>query len=134
MKKSVQKVLAVTAIALVMTNGATAALAEDASSPTTTVPAQSAPNANSAERSAYRLALQAYNKAKIEINKNFATAMKEANTARRTARESATTKEAKKAAQLAFSAAITAAQNARTAALTALGDPPVKPVKTVNNN
>jgi ABC-type multidrug transport system fused ATPase/permease subunit len=130
MKQFAKKTLVVTTIALVMSSGATAALAEDASSPSTTVPTASTPKTISAERSAYRTALQAYNKAKIEINKNFATAMKEANTARRTARESATTKEAKKAAQIAFSAAITTAQNARTAALTALGDPPVKPVKT----
>ena len=111
MKQFAKKTLVVTTIALVMSSGATAALAEDASSPSTTVPTASTPKT-------------------IEINKNFATAMKEANTARRTARESATTKEAKKAAQIAFSAAITTAQNARTAALTALGDPPVKPVKT----
>lgn len=117
-------------IALVMSSGATVAFAEDATSPSTSVPTTSTPKTISAERSAYRIALQAYNKAKIEINKNFALAMREANTARRTARESATTKEAKKAAQIVFSAAITAAQNARTAALTALGNPPVKPVKT----
>lgn len=96
MKQFAKKTLVVTTIALVMSSGATAALAEDASSPSTTVPTASTPKTISAVRSAYRTALQAYNKAKIEINKNFATAMKEANTARRTARESATTKEAKR--------------------------------------
>lgn len=130
MKHFAKKTFAMATIALVMSSGATVAFAEDATSPSTSVPTTSTTKTISAERSAYRIALQAYNKAKIEINKNFALAMREANTARRTARESATTKEAKKAAQIVFSAAITAAQNARTAALAALGDPPVKPVKT----
>ena len=133
-KQFMRKTFVASATAIVLSSGATAALAEDASTTSTTVPATTATKTISAERTAYRLALQAYNKAKVEINKNFATAMRDANSARRTARESATTKEAKKAAQTAFSSAITAAQNARTAALAALGDPPVKPVKAPATN
>jgi uncharacterized membrane protein len=134
MKQFAKKSLVVTTIALVMSSGATTAFAEDASSPSTTVPKASSPKTESAQRAAFRTALQAYNKAKIEINKNFVAALKEANTARRTARESATTNEAKKAAQTAFSAAVTAAQDVRTAALASLGNPPVKPVQAGETN
>lgn len=134
MKLFIRKTIVASATAIVLSSGASAALADDASSTSTTVPATSGAKTVSAERAAYRLALQTYNKAKIEINKNFATAMREANSARRTARETATTKEAKKAVQTAFSAAVTAAQDARTAALAALGDPPVKPVKATTTN
>lgn len=134
MKQFAKKTFVVTTIALVMSSGATAALAEDASSPSTTVPTASTPKTISAERSAYRIALQAYNKAKVAIEKTFAEAMRTANATRRSAREAATTDAAKKAAREAFSAAIAAAQSARTSALTALGNPPVKPVKAGESN
>ncbi len=134
MKQVMKKMVIASATAIVLSSGATAVHAADESTTSTTVPATAETKTISAERTAYRLALQAYNKAKIEINKTFANAMRDANSARRSARETATTKEAKKAAQTAFSTAVTAAQNARTAALTALGNPPVKPVKAGESN
>lgn len=134
MKQFVKKILVVTSIALIMSSGATAALADDASTTSTTVPATLGTKTVSAERAAYRLALQTYNKSKVAIEKTFAEAMRTANATRRTAREAATTNAAKKTAREAFSAAISAAHSARTSALAALGNPPVKPVKAGETN
>lgn len=132
MKQIAKRIITVTTIALVITNGATAALAEDASSPSTTVPTSaSVPKTVSGERSAYRTAVQNYNKARIAINKTFIDAVRSANETRRAAIQAATEKGARKAAQAAFSAALNAAQDARTSAFAALGNPPSKPTTSV---
>ena len=152
MKQLAKRTLAATTIALIMTSGATAALADNSSS--TTIPTSSVPTSSTSvpkkhdetkptpeKRAAYissiqtyRTALTNYNKSKVAIEKAFAAAMRTANETRRTAREAATTDAAKKAAREAFSAAMTTAQSARTSALAALGNPPVKPVKAGETN
>lgn len=152
MKRLAKKSLVVTTIALVMSSGATVALADNSSS--TTIPTSSVPTSSTSvpkkhdeskptpeQRAAYvtaiqtyRVAFQNYIKSKVAIEKAFAAAMRTANATRRTAREAATTDAAKKAAREAFSAAMTTAQSARTSALAALGSPPVKPVKAGESN
>jgi hypothetical protein len=149
MKQFAKKTLAATTIALIMTSGATAALADDSSS--TTIPTSSVPTSvpkkrdevkpTSAQRAAYATALQTYraaltnyNKSKVAIEKAFGEAMRAANSTRTAAREAAVTAQEKKAIYTTFITAMSAAHAARSSALAALGSPPVKPVKAGESN
>jgi hypothetical protein len=152
MKQFAKKTLAATTIALIMTSGATAALADDSSS--TTIPTSSIPTSStsvpkkrdevkptSAQRAAYATALQTYRtaltnyiKSKVAIEKAFGEAMRAANSTRTAAREAAVTAQEKKAIYTTFITAMSAAHAAHSSALAALGSPPVKPVKAGESN
>ncbi len=131
MKSVTKKLLVAAATALVLSNGATVALADDSASPTTTIPkAAKTKNPEYATALAnYRTELKEYNEAKKSIFKAFQDATKAANAARKTAREVATTDQAKKDVMTAFQSAISSATAARVAALAALGNPPTKPTR-----
>ena len=152
MKQFAKRTLAATTIALIMTSGATAALADNSSS--TTIPTSSVPTSSTSvpkkhdetkptpeQRAAYitsiqtyRTALTNYIKSKVAIEKAFGEAMRAANSARTAAREAAVTAQEKKAVYTTFITAMSAAHAARSSALTALGSPPVKPVKPGESN
>jgi hypothetical protein len=130
-KKFSKKLIVATAAVLVLSNGANVAFADDAASPTTSVPkAAKAKNSEYATALAeYRAEVKEYIEARKAIFKAFADATKAANAARKSAREAATTDQAKKDAMTAFQSAISAAASARVAALAALGNPPTKPTR-----
>jgi len=152
MKRLAKKSLVVTTIALVMSSGATVALADNSSS--TTIPTSSVPTSSTSvpkkhdeskptpeQRAAYvtaiqtyRVAFQNYIKSKMAIEKTFLEAMRTANSTRKAAREAAVTDQEKKAAYTTFTSAMSAAHAARSSALAALGSPPVKPVKAGESN
>lgn len=131
MKIVSKKLLVAAATVLVLSNGATVALADDTASPTTTIPkAVKTKNPEYATALAnYRTELKEYNEAKKAIFKAFQDATKAANAVRKTARELATTDQAKKDAMAVFQSAISSATAARVAALAALGNPPTKPTR-----
>ena len=130
-KKLSKKLVVATAAVLVLSNGASVAFADDAASPTTTVPkaAKSKNTEYSAALANYRAEVKEYNEAKKAIFKTFQDATKAANATRKSAREAATTDQAKKDAMTAFQSAMSAATSARVAALAALGNPPNKPTR-----
>ncbi len=134
MNHKVKKLMISTIIGLSLSCTATAALADDSTS--TTVPSTTktttAPKISAADRAAratYLKDLKTYIGARLEIVKDFNAGIKEAIEARRIAREAAKTQEARKALREAFSTSIETAKTTKAAALTALGDPPVKPTK-----
>jgi hypothetical protein len=155
MRQFARKTLVATSIALIMTSGATAAMADDSSSssPTSTIPRTSTtipsssptssvprnndgPRLTPAQRAAYLSALQTYRTeltnyytSKVAIEKAFWDAVRDANSTRIAARETAVTAQEKKAVHTAFNTSMSDARAARTSALPALGTPPVKPVK-----
>lgn len=131
MKQLTRKAIVATATALLLSTTATAALADDTTSPSTTVPKEVKTKSSeySAAIAKYRTELKEYNAAKKAIFKKFADATKAANETRRSAREGATTKTEIKAVLTAFQEAISAASSERAAALAALGNPPTKPTK-----
>lgn len=138
MRQFARKTLVATSIALIMTSGATAAMADDSSSssPTSSVPRNNdGPRLTPAQRAAYLSALQTYRTeltnyytSKVAIEKAFWDAVRDANSTRIAARETAVTAQEKKAVHTAFNTSMSDARAARTSALTALGNPPVKPV------
>ena len=138
MRQFARKTLVATSIALIMTSGATAAMADDSSSssPTSTIPRNNVgPRLTPAQRAAYLSALQTYRTeltnyytSKVAIEKAFWDAVRVANSTRIAARETAVTAQEKKAVHTAFNTSMSDARAARTSALTALGNPPVKPV------
>jgi hypothetical protein len=134
MKHKAKKLMISTIIGLTLSCTATAALADD--STTTTVPSTTktttAPKitaAQRAERAEYLTKLKTYKDARLEIVKNFNSSINEAIDARRVAQEAAKTQQERKAVREAFATAITTAKTTKEAALTALGEPPVKPTK-----
>ncbi|MGA1070125.1 MAG: hypothetical protein ACO3TW_04140 [Ilumatobacteraceae bacterium] len=131
MKQIMKKTIVATATALLLSTTATAALADDATSPSTTVPKEVKTKSSeySAAIAKYRTELKEYNDARKAIFKKFVEATKAANATRKSAREGATTKTEIKAVLTAFQEAISAATSERAAALAALGNPPAKPTK-----
>jgi len=152
MKQLAKKALVASTIAIIMSSGATVALADDSSS--TTIPSSSVPRSSTsvpknddgprltpAQRAAYASALQTYrtalinyNKSKVAIEKAFRDAMRTANSNRTASREAAVTAQEKKAVYTTFITAMSTAHAARSSALAALGSPPVKPVKAGESN
>jgi len=134
MKPNAKKLMMSTIICLSLSCTATAALADN--STTTTVPSTTktttAPKstaAQRAERVEYLAKLKTYIDARLEIVKNCNSSINEAIDARSVAQEAAKTQQERKALREAFATAIETAKTTKAAALTALGEPPVKPTK-----
>jgi ribosome-binding protein aMBF1 (putative translation factor) len=137
MKHKAKKLMISTIIGLTLSCTATAALADDSTSTTvpsttkaTNAPTRSqTPKVTAAERAEYSKNLKTYIGARFKIVKDFNSSIKEAIEARRIARKAAKTQEERKILREVFATAVETAKTTKADALTALGDPPVKPTK-----
>jgi hypothetical protein len=137
MKHKAKKLMISTIIGLTLSCTATAAFADDSTSTTvpsttkaTNAPARSqTPKVKAAERAEYSKNLKTYIGARFKIVKDFNSSIKEAIEARRTARKAAKTPEERKILREVFATAVETAKTTKADALTALGEPPVKPTK-----